>query len=107
MALTSKNIIHNQLAIAKTTLYTVASGRTYVHSFTIFNANAIQQTVQIYMRADGATELQEFEIVIPSKDTVLISLPNEGWVLENGGYIAAACSAATSITLTVSGTEDP
>ena len=78
---TRKKLAFLKMSAVKSTLYDSGATIGLVHNMILFNDDAGSQTVQIYMH-DGTHEYQLFELVITTKDTVILDFKAEGLVVD-------------------------
>jgi hypothetical protein len=106
MAFVGKVLAEGQLATTKGTLYTVPALTTaYVKWFSLFNTNAAQQTIIIYIKP-GATSRKIRRYVIAQNASVDVLQHGESIVLEAGDLIEAETTTATAVDYVITGVEE-
>jgi hypothetical protein len=109
MAVTAKPLIGSkQMEAAQTTQYTATNCTAIIDKATVTNTSAGNLTFSVNLVSSGGSAGAS-NLIIDSRTIA----PNEcytcpelvGQVLTNGGFISTIASAATSLTLRVSGRE--
>lgn len=96
-------------------IVTNGSGETtYVRVITIHNSNTTAETVKIYRVPDVATVVgtagvtnKVFEQTFQPNETVMIEVPQPGWILEDeNDTIQAVTDTASKVTISVDGGQE-
>lgn len=104
-----KEIYANQLAATNTTLYTVPANRTLlITRATLLNTTGTDRTVDLHLVTSGGSASVANQILdaktCESNMTEPYLIPGlERQILEGGGTIQASASAASAVTLVISG----
>lgn len=86
-----------QLPTTKTALYTVASDTAaYVKQFSIFNTNAVTQTVLVYVNFSGTSRLWRRYSLTQNESAELLD-QNQVLVLPEGAIIEAQTTTASAV----------
>lgn len=105
MTLTRKKLAFIQLAASKGDIYDPGTAIGLVHNIVLFNANTSSETIVLNLH-DGTNEYQLFEIVLTSKDTVILDFRGEGLVVDAASKITGSTTTATKVTCLVTGSEE-
>ena len=101
---TPKVLAEGQLATTKTTLFTAVAA-TYVKSLTLFNDNAAEQTVIVYVRpASTSRKIRRF--VLAQNEHANAIDPGEIILLETGDLIEAQTTTASAVDFVLMGVEE-
>lgn len=109
MATNGKRLVPgSQIAAANTTYYTATNIRARIDKCTVCNNSGGAVTFDLYLVPTGGTAGVTNQIIktksVADKETYTCPEAVGHW-LESGGFISAGASAATSLTLVVSGIE--
>lgn len=109
MAITPKRLVSgSQIAASATTYYTATNVKARIDACTLVNTTAGAITVTIYLIPSGGsaaasnTVLSSYSVAAGQSYVVAGAI---GQWLEEGGFLQAVASSATSVTLIVSGVE--
>lgn len=106
MQLDRKVLAFGQLPSSKGDLYVPASGRKgYVHNVTLHNTNTTSEDVALNYH-DGTSEHEILSESIPAGDTLYLTFPGEGEVVDPGGKLTGNTTTASKVTFKFSGTEE-
>lgn len=109
MSITIKVLIPpKQLEATQTTQYTATNCKAIIDKCTITNTSAINITVSVNLVTVGGTPgasnlIVDTRSIVPDETYTFPELV--GQALESGSYISTIASAATSLTMRVSGRE--
>ncbi len=107
MAFAGKVLADGQLAITKGTLYTVpATTVAYVKFLSVFNTNAITQTVIIYVNTGGTSRKIANVSFLAVDEYSRIIDKDEALVLEAGDLIEGETTTASAVDFTIQGVEE-
>lgn len=101
---TPKVLADGQLATTKTVVFT-ATTATYVKSLTLFNDNAAEQTVLVYLKP-GATSRKARRFVLTQNEHANAIDPGEIILLESGDEIEAQTTTASAVDFVLMGVEE-
>lgn len=109
MAVMGKRLVSgSQIAASNTTYYTATNVRARIDKCTVTNTTAGAVTFNLYLVPSGGSAGVTNQIVdtksVGVDETYVVSEAIGHW-LDVGGFISAGASAATSLTLVVSGVE--
>lgn len=106
MAFTGKVLGEGQLPNTKTAIYTVpASTVAYIKRFSLFNDNAADQTVIIYVKP-GATSRKWRRYVLAQNESAEVLEAGDSLILEAGDQIEAETTTASAVDYVISGVEE-
>lgn len=109
MATTYRNIIPSKLIESVSTAqYTIATSRAIIDKFTAINTDTVERTITVYLVpiSGSATSANVITISRPISPNQTISIHEiVGHVIEPGGSIYTAASAASVISIRASGRE--
>ncbi|MBL0320557.1 MAG: hypothetical protein IPP74_14875 [Alphaproteobacteria bacterium] len=106
MTISVKVLAEGQLANAKGTLYTVPAATTsYVKFFSVYNAAATNQDVEIFVKA-GSTSRQVAFISLAPRQSARVIDKDEALNLEAGDLIEGNSTDATSVDYVITGAEE-
>ena len=100
-----KKLAFIQLANTKGDIYDPGSNIGLVHNIIIFNSNTTSETVIINLN-DGTYEYQLFELIVASKDSIILDFKGEGLVVDAASKITGNTTTAAKVTCLVSGSEE-
>lgn len=103
---TGKVMGEGQLPNTKGTLYTVpASTVAFVKRITLFNTNAAQQTINVYLNP-GGTSRQWRKYVLEQYESAEVLEAGDAVILEAGDLIEADTTTAAAVDYVISGVEE-
>jgi len=101
-----KPLAFSQLASSKADVYRPPyATKGYVQNVTLHNTGASAETVTLYYD-DGTLEHQWLSQSVAAKDSFVLALPGEGFVVEPGAKITGSADTAGTVTCKLSGTEE-
>lgn len=109
MSVTVKVLVPAKQAEAtQTTQYTAANCKTIIDKFTVTNTSAANVTISVNLVTNGGSAgasnlIVDARAIAPDETYTFPELV--GQALEPGGFISTLASAATSLTIRVSGRE--
>ena len=109
MTITVKVLVPpKQLENSQTTQYTATNCRAIIDKFTVTNTSASNITVSVNLVTNGGTAgasnlIVDDRSIVPNETYTFPELV--GQALESGSFISTIASAATSLTMRVSGRE--
>jgi P pilus assembly chaperone PapD len=109
MTITVKVLVPpKQLENSQTTQYTATNCRAIIDKFTVTNTSASNITVSVNLVTSGGTAgasnlIVDDRSIVPNETYTFPELV--GQALESGSFISTIASAATSLTMRVSGRE--
>lgn len=103
---TGKALADGTLAIAAAAIYTVpGSTVAYVKSISLFNDNAVTQTILLYLNTTG-TARKWRRYVLLENESVEVLTGGETVVLAAGDTIEAVTTTASVVPFTITGVEE-
>lgn len=109
MAVTPKTLVAPlQLAVAQTTQYTASGCRAIIDKATVTNTDTVNRSFSVNLIQSGgsatnANLIVDDKTVVPGETYLCPELV--GQELDPGAFISTAASAATALTLRISGRE--
>lgn len=101
-----KVLADGQLATAKTQLYTAGAGVTaFVKRMSIFNTNAAQQTILVYINASGTSRKWRRYVLEQNESADLLDA-GDALILEAGDKIEAETTTSTAVDYFIMGVEE-
>jgi hypothetical protein len=76
-----------------------------VHNIILFNANTTTETVILNMN-DGTNAYQLFQVVLTTKDTLILDFKGEGLVVDASSKITGSTTTGSMVTCLVTGSEE-
>lgn len=106
MAFTPKALADGQVPTTLTVLFVgTADIATYVKEFTLFNTNAIAQSIEIFVNKTGVNrKYRRFELLLNESADVLDE--GKAIILEAGDTILAVTGTASAVDFTIAGVEE-
>lgn len=101
---TTKVLADGQIASSAADVFT-ATATTYVKQFTLFNDNAAQQTIIIWLNTSG-TNRKVRQIELNQNESAELLDGGQAWILENGDKIRASTTTASAVDYTIAGVEE-
>lgn len=103
---TGKVLADGQLATTKTQLYTApADTVAYVKRMSIFNTNAAQQTIVVYINASGTSRKWRRYVLEQNESADLLDA-GDSLILEAADKIEAETTTATAVDFFIMGVEE-
>lgn len=107
MAFIAKTLADGQLAITQTVLYTVPALTTcYVKRFSIFNTNAAEQTVEVWINPSGSAARRWRRYVLAQNESADMLDDSDALLLPPGAKIEARTTTASAVDYFVMGVEE-
>ena len=103
MAFTAASLADGQLASTKGTIYTSSSVKTVVKALTVFNTNAADQTVSLYVKRSGSSSRQFFRAILAQNEFSYALSDGEVFVLSDGDVIEGDATNATAVDYSIMG----
>ena len=104
---TAKTIADGQMATSETNMYLVpAATKGYVKQVTIYNTNAAQQTISIFIKRSGGTSRQIRRFVLDQYESVDLVDDGDTLELSTGDAIRGLTTTATAVDYVVMGVEE-
>jgi hypothetical protein len=106
MAFTPKALADGQVAASSTAIFTATAGvATYIKSLTLYNTDAVVQTVRLYLNRTGSARSWR-RFVLAQHESVDVMSGAESILLESGDIILAETTTAAVVDYTLSGIEE-
>ena len=103
---TRKKLAFVRLASSKADIYDPpASTIGLVHNIILFNNYASSETIVINLH-DGTNEYQLFQIILTSKDSVILDFKGEGLVVDALSKITGSTTTGAQVTCLINGSEE-
>lgn len=105
MAFTAASLAAGQLPSAVAAIYTVpVSTKAIVKSLILFNQNATDQTINVYITRSGGTRRQIYRFTgVQQYATIDVLTDGETWALSAGDTIDADTTTASAVDYTITG----
>lgn len=103
MPINGKVLADGQMATTKTAMYTVPAATTaYIRNINLFNTNAAEQTIIIYLNTSG-TSRQIARIILAQNESAHLLDLGECIVLEAADVLEGLTTTATAVDFVVLG----
>jgi hypothetical protein len=101
---TAKSLADGQVPNTKGTIYTVGGSTVgYVKLINLFNTNAAQQTINLYVKRNGSVSRQLRQFVLAQYESGYYDLP---MTLSDGDIIEADSTNASAVDYLITGAEE-
>lgn len=103
---TRKKLAHIQLADSKGDIYDPAASTIgLLHNIVLFNSNTTAETVVLNYH-DGTNEYAILTKSVAANETIFISFPGEGLVVDASSKLTGNTTTASKVTCTITGSEE-
>ncbi len=102
---TRKKLAHIQLANSKGDVYDPGTSIGLVHTIILFNSNTTAETVVLNYH-DGTNEYAILTKSLAANETLFITIPGEGLVVDASSKLTGSTTTASKVTCTITGTEE-
>lgn len=107
MPFQAKVLADGNLPIAQGAIYTVLFGVTaYVKQLLLFNSNAADQTIQLWLVTTSATPRPWRRLVLAQNQSAVVLEHGEAVTLEASHSIQAQTTTADAVSYTITGVEE-
>ncbi len=101
MAFTANSLADGQLATSAGTLYTATAVKAYLKNLFLFNTNAAEQTVELYLKRSGGTSRLWKRYVLAQYESA--DVLDKELLLGSGDLIEGLTTTATAVNYYVAG----
>lgn len=106
MATFSRSVLGlSKLTTTSADIYSPSVYMGYPHNVTLFNNHSLAVTVSLAYATSSAS-FPILEASLASKETLIVSWPNEGLIVPNAGKITGYATTTSMVTCKIDGSEE-